>query len=284
MGNHAFGRDLCIGCGELFDVNSNVQMYCTTECRRLTLHPPKGARQGACSDCPATITVPAGKRGPLPKRCPECKAVFERHRPSRRGKPKPKPKKARVRKYQPGPVDGTCLTLLRYDESNTAYGFFACECGNEKRIQLRYVFQGYPAAAQRHDRAKTCGDPSQHVDKRHKGEDIAYSTAHHRLVDLYGSALTLPCGKCRDIGDGQWAYLWSSEAPKVQPEGVKDAGLIYSADGSDYTVLCRSCHSHWDKASSALLKGAPKGTVSGIHVALKAVGYLDNLTERREAV
>lgn len=184
------------------------------------------------------------------------------------------------RRYRPGPVEGTELTLLRYDEERTGYGYFACSCGNEKRIRLRYVFVGYPAKGQQHNRTMTCGDKTKHTDKRDKGEDVLYKTAHDRLTRRHGRLPCVMCGKPK----AEWSYLWSAAVPKVQPEGFKDAGLVYSIDGNDYAPMCRAgCHPKWEAASKAILDRAPKGAASLVHVALKEVGYFDHLTDRAQA-
>lgn len=182
----------------------------------------------------------------------------------------------RRRKYSPGPVDGTELTLVEYDESDTIYGWFDCSCGERKRIRNRYVFVGYPAADQKHDRAINCGGPA-HPDKR-STTNPAYRTVHVRLNKRHGPASTLPCGRCGEVGKGQWAYLWSSSTPQVQAEGLKDAGLVYSVDGEDYAVLCQEpCHGEWDRANRKVLAGLPKGAPSLVHVAMNEVGYFDGL-------
>lgn len=184
------------------------------------------------------------------------------------------------REYAPGPVKGTLLSLRAYDEDDTKYGFFDCACGGERRARLRYVYVGYPARDQRHDRTTNCGDREKHSDKRSLlartgRDDVLYKTAHDRLTRLHGKR---PCARCGSE-EAEWAYLWSSDDPRIQPEGFKDAGLVYSVDGADYAPLCReSCHGRWDAASKAILRGAPRGAVSLVHVAMKQAGRFDALT------
>lgn len=189
------------------------------------------------------------------------------------------------RKYVPGPVEGTSLSLRAYDEDDTNYGLFDCACGGERRARLRYVYVGYPAKRQKHDRTTNCGDRAKHPDKRSLlaktgRDDVRYKTAHDRLTSRYGN---LPCSLC-GAPEAEWSYLWTSDAPKVQPEGLKDAGLVYSVDGTDYSPMCRTeCHPRWERACKQVREGLPKGSPSLVHVALKEVGYLDHLTEMEVA-
>jgi hypothetical protein len=59
------------------------------------------------------------------------------------GRPKVYPTR---RQYAEGErFPGTTLTLLRYSEPDQrcgTYGWFACDCGAEKELQLRYVAKG----------------------------------------------------------------------------------------------------------------------------------------------
>ena len=260
MTNNAYGTDTCITCGASFEVKSNRQIYCSPACRKRANAPARKERHGTCQDCGSNVPVPLGAPGPLPKRCKSCKAEFERTRESRKGRPKPS--RPRRRKYAPGPVEGTELTFLSYDEANTNYGSFSCSCGNEKRIRLRYVFVGYPGK-QKHDRTTTCGGSS-HRDKRLVEKPSIWG-AHKRVTKARGKASEHPCAICGAVTEhNQWAYRHSSYDPLVQDSG-KDKGQVYSDSLDDYWSLCKRHHRQWDSK-------APGTALSGPHVAL-ALAY-----------
>lgn len=231
-------------------------------------------RQGSCSEPGCQNIIDAtGKPGPMPKRCPNCKAVAERGRGSRQGKAKP-PAMPR-RKYQPGPVEGTQLTLLSYDETNTSYGWFKCSCRRKVRKRMAYVFVGYPGEQQKHDRTTHCGGPA-HPDKRLTGDPI-YNTAHKRMDREFGPAKSHPCAVCGVAGTAQWSYMWSSSDPKVQEAG-KDKGRVYSINGGDYAPMCKEpCHGNWDRANQAISEGLPKDKPRLVNVVLAEIGYFEQL-------
>lgn len=259
MTNNAYGTDTCLLCGDTFEVKSNRQMFCSAACRKRAKTPKPKERQGTCEGCQRKISAKGS--GPLPSVCQDCKAERHRQRSRERHKATYKPRQ-RERRYQPGPVEGTELTFLGYDEENTDYGFFSCSCGNEKRVRLRYVFVGYPGK-QKHDRSTTCGAAS-HRDKR-MVEKPSIRGAHKRVTKARGSACEHPCAVCGAVTDNnQWAYRHSSYDPLVQDSG-KDKGQVYSDSLDDYWSLCKRHHAQWDSK-------APRTALSGPHVAL-ALAY-----------
>lgn len=235
-------------------------MFCSADCRAEATKLGAKERRSTCIDCKTLIL--AKPFGPLPTTCGECKTERRRQRAREhhRATYKPRPRK---RRYKPGPVPGSELSLLRYDEGSTDYGFFSCSCGKEKRIRLRYVFVGYPGK-QAHDRATTCGDASTHRDKR-SVEKPSIRGAHKRVTKARGPASEHPCVICGVVSsNNQWAYRHSSYDPLLQATG-KDKGQVYSLSTDDYWALCRRHHARWDS-------NTPKGALSGPHIAL-ALAY-----------
>lgn len=149
------------------------------------------------------------------------------------------------RKWPLGSVDGTALTLLMHDASNSLYGWFLCDCGNLKRMQNRYAFGTSKGLTQ----TTTCSDMTAHpVLLLRAGGTV--KTAHARVKRERGPAREHPCAICARVTESnEWAYRHSSLDPIEQRTG-KDAGQLFSLDPADYWCLCKPHHAQWDRGGS----------------------------------
>jgi hypothetical protein len=103
---------------------------------------------------------------------------------------------------------------------------------------LRQRNNGNPLVVQRSDR----GDKA----RAWQGEDISYTTAHHRVIAIHGSASLWPCAAQCGRQAAHWAYCHDSKNELVQTSGIR-IGVPYSADPYDYVPLCQSDHLAFDR-------------------------------------
>lgn len=71
------GLAMCRRCGREFPMRSGIHTYCTPACRAMEQKPHRrfGPRDFRCIDC--GIEGAAGKSGPLPRRCLDCKRRWD---------------------------------------------------------------------------------------------------------------------------------------------------------------------------------------------------------------
>lgn len=169
----------------------------------------------------------------------------------RKGRSNPRPTR---QKYSRGWVSPSgALTLVT---RNGKRAVFKCECGNLRELDINNVRKGV---------TKNCADRASHPDPRVKTEDVAYSTAHHKVAEAKGPASDHSCFRCGEQAE-QWAFLHGTHDVKADETG-REAGSPFSVDPKQYAPMCRLCHVRWDKAKQRVAGNA----VSLVHIGLWAV-------------
>jgi len=97
-----------------------------------------------------------------------------------------------------------------------------------------------------YERWRLHGDPTHYVGplvgERHplwQGDEIAYRTAHTRVVAQRGKASDHDCCICGAMAE-DWAYDHADPAERVE------GGLVYSPDPMHYKPMCRADHKSFD--------------------------------------
>jgi hypothetical protein len=119
-----------------------------------------------------------------------------------------------------------------------------CDCGNVRELSLTNLSRGITT---------NCADRAHHIDPRHRGEEVTYGTAHHRVAKRRGSASQHSCARCGGQA-GDWAYSHADPDERADSAG-KDAGKAYSVELTHYEPLCRSCHRRTDNAHRRMSGG-----------------------------
>ena len=134
------------------------------------------------------------------------------------------------------------LTVLEHLGSGT--WAVRCDCGVERQVKGSKLRNG-------NNRSCGCASPVRQSGAghpRHRGDRIAYATAHKRVSSARGRAAEHRCLIC-DEPATSWAYRGGSERElkewrEVSP--VKTGWLRYSPDPADYDPLCWACHARKD--------------------------------------
>jgi cytochrome c553 len=139
-------------------------------------------------------------------------------------------------KHKPGDRHGSLVIVERLGRVNGSVRVSCrCDCGNVKALGLPNLLSGATV---------NCADRENHLDPRHKGEDIGYDGAHNRVKAIKGSASQFPCAECGGPAR-HWAYSHADAAELRMTHG-RQAGSPYSANPDHYAPMCVKCHARFD--------------------------------------
>lgn len=234
----------CAQCAASLAGRKASAVYCSRACGSKARRRGR-LRGGRCLHCGARLAQkPAGRRGPAPSYCDrKCRAKAKHVRsyvPSSIGSSRPG-----RRKYDVGHCFGDLVVVEYLGLVGSSIRLRCrCECGTVGDYALSNLRDG---------RTTRCANRDFHPHPlARQTPPTDYDAAHKYVRRINGrpSAFVCRCGKPAE----QWAYSHADLDAQRNDEG-REAGRPFSADPAHYVPMCRSCHTRFDRAHSALSAG-----------------------------
>jgi hypothetical protein len=237
-----FGDGTCDHCARPFVKAAGIQRYCSVPCREKERRErrrrgEKPSTEYTCVDCREEHTR-ASLKGPIPQRCPFCKALHDSDRVVAARRKRNDRAQGEV---FPGQRFGR-LTVISEVERRGGHRMYLCECTDRNRIVVR--------KSELIRRTRSCGCTSGRPITNPEG---GYARAHARVRAARGPASSHECEDCSHNAD-HWSWMGGCKDVHLSVTKSGDPGMPFCYHTEHYHPRCRDCHERYDR----LLRATPR--------------------------